>query len=59
MGDDSNGLSWAKAIHAIQAALDAVPDGRNGLQILIRPDPSMEADLTPAYKGVEGWRAAI
>ncbi|MFB3787735.1 MAG: family 43 glycosylhydrolase [bacterium] len=54
LGDGSDGTSWAKAFPTIQAALDAVPDGRGGHRIIIRPDTYMEANLTPPYKGAKG-----
>lgn len=51
LGDNSDGRSWAKAFHSIQAALNAVPDGAGGHQIIIRPDTYLEANLAPAFKG--------
>ena len=50
-GDNSDGSSWAKAFHTIQAALLAVPDDRGGHRILVRPDTYVEANLYPAHKG--------
>ncbi len=54
LGDNSNGSSWAKAFHTIQAALDAIPDGRGGYRIIIRPDTYFEANLYPHFKGAKG-----
>jgi hypothetical protein len=51
LGDNSDGKSWAKAFHTVQAALNAVPDARGGHRIVIRPDTYAEANLYPAYKG--------
>lgn len=53
-GDNSDGSSWAKAFHTIQAALLAVPDDRGGHRILVRPDTYMEANLYPSRKGAAG-----
>ena len=53
-GDNSDGSSWAKAFHTIQAALQAVPDARGGHRIVVRPDTYMEANLFPAHKGASG-----
>ena len=54
LGDNSDGASWAKAFHSVQAALDAVPDARGGHRIVVRPDTYMEANLWPAHSGAEG-----
>jgi len=53
-GDNSNGTSWQKAFHTIQAALLAVPDAQGGHRIVIRPDTYVEANLYPAHKGAPG-----
>jgi hypothetical protein len=53
-GDNSDGSSWQKAFHTIQAALLAVPDGKGGHCIVIRPDAYVEANLHPAHKGAAG-----
>jgi hypothetical protein len=53
-GDNSDGRSWQKAFHTIQAALLAVPDDQGGHRILIRPDTYVEANLYPAHKGAAG-----
>ncbi len=50
-GDNSDGRSWAKAFHTIQAALSAVPDGNGGHRIVVRPDTYAEANLDPSYSG--------
>lgn len=54
LGDNSDGSSWAKAFHTVQAALNAVPDDKGGHRIIVRPDTYMEANLFPAQKGVAG-----
>ncbi|MEW6237404.1 MAG: hypothetical protein AB1656_18635 [Candidatus Omnitrophota bacterium] len=54
LGDNSDGLSWAKAFNTIQAALDAIPDDKGGHRIIIRPDTYMEAMLSPACSGAQG-----
>ncbi len=54
LGKNSDGSSWKKAYHTIQAALSAVPDDKGGHMIIIRPDTYVEANLYPAYKGVKG-----
>jgi hypothetical protein len=53
-GDNSDGSSWQKAFHTIQAALLAVPDGKGGHRIVVRPDTYAEANLYPSYKGAPG-----
>ena len=53
-GDNSDGTSWTKALHSIQAALSAVPDNAGGHQIMIRPDTYFEANLAPAFPGASG-----
>lgn len=53
-GDNTDGSSWQKAFHTIQAALSAVPDDKGGHQIIIRPDTYAEANLYPAYRGAAG-----
>ncbi|MFH0761419.1 MAG: hypothetical protein V2A67_07940 [Bacteroidota bacterium] len=50
-GDNSDGSSWEKAFHSIQAALLAIPDDKGGHSIVIRPDTYSEANLYPAHKG--------
>jgi hypothetical protein len=54
LGNNSNGSSWKDAFVTIQAALDAIPDGRGGYRIIIRPDTYFEAMLFPANKGAKG-----
>lgn len=54
LGDNSDGRSWSRAFHTIQAALLAVPDDRGGHRILVRPDTYMEANLYPAQRGASG-----
>ena len=54
LGDNSDGSSWQKAFHTIQAALDAVPDNKGGHRVLIRPGTYAEANLYPAHKGAKG-----
>jgi hypothetical protein len=53
-GDNSDGSSWGKAYHTIQAALSAVPDNKGGHAIIIRPGTYVEANLYTAYKGAKG-----
>jgi len=53
-GNNSDGSSWKKAYHTIQAALSAVPDDKGGHIIIIRPDTYVEANLSTAYKGAQG-----
>jgi hypothetical protein len=50
-GDNSDGSSWQKAFHTIQAALSAVPDDKGGHRINVRPDTYVEANLAPAHPG--------
>jgi hypothetical protein len=50
-GDNSDGSSWTKAFHTIQAALLAVPDDKGGHRIVVRPDTYAEANLYPTRKG--------
>jgi len=54
LGDNSDGTSWAKAFHTIQAALLAVPDEKGGHRVVIRPDTYAEANLYPSHKGAAG-----
>ena len=54
LGDNSDGSSWGKAFHTIQAALSAVPDDQGGHHIVVRPDTYMEANLYPAHRGAAG-----
>jgi len=54
LGDNSDGSSWAKAFHTIQAALSAIPDALGGHRVIIRPDTYAEANLFPAHKGAPG-----
>jgi len=53
-GDNSDGSSWSKAFHTIQAALLAVPDDRGGHQVIVRPDTYVEANLYTNHKGAAG-----
>ena len=54
LGDNSDGSSWQKAFHTIQAALLAVPDDRGGHRIIVRPDTYVEGNLAPSHKGAAG-----
>lgn len=54
LGDNSDGSSWQKAFHTIQAALLAVPDAKGGHRVIIRPDTYVEANLYPSFKGAQG-----
>jgi hypothetical protein len=53
-GDNSDGSSWQKGFHTIQAALSAVPDDRGGHRIVVRPDTYVEANLYVSHKGAAG-----
>lgn len=53
-GDNSDGSSWEKAFHTIQAALSAVPNDRGGHRVVVRPGTYAEANLDPAFKGAAG-----
>jgi hypothetical protein len=53
-GNNSDGSSWGKAYHSIQAALSAIPDDKGGHMIIVRPDTYVEANLFTAYKGAKG-----
>ncbi|MCX6224749.1 MAG: hypothetical protein NTV01_08375, partial [Bacteroidia bacterium] len=53
-GNNSDGSSWGKAFHSVQAALLAIPDDKGGHKIIIRPDTYVEANLYPANKGAQG-----
>lgn len=59
LGDNSDGSSWEKGFHSIQAALDAVPDAEGGHTVFIRPDTYVEANLAPSFKGAAGAYNAI
>ncbi len=50
-GDNSDGSSWQKAFHTIQAALLAVPDNEGGHRVIIRPGTYEEANLYPSHRG--------
>ncbi len=54
LGDNSDGSSWAKAFHTIQAGLQAVPDDKGGHRVIVRPDVYDEANLYPSHKGAPG-----
>ena len=54
VGDNSDGTTWAKAFHTIQAALGAVPDAKGGHAVVIRPDTYVEANLWTEHKGAAG-----
>ena len=58
-GDNSDGSSWEKAFHSIQAGLSAVPDNQGGHTVVVRPDTYVEANLATAYKGAAGAYNAI
>jgi hypothetical protein len=53
-GDNSDGSSWEKAFHTVQAAASAVPDDKGGHQIIIRPDTYAEHDIVGVHKGAKG-----
>ena len=54
LGNNSDGSSWKKAYHSIQAALSAIPDDKGGHTIIVRPDTYVEANLSTAFKGAKG-----
>lgn len=54
LGDNSDGSSWARALHTVQAALSAVPDAKGGHRIIVRPDVYMEQNLCAAFKAAPG-----
>ena len=54
LGDNSDGSSWSKAFHTIQAALRAVPDNQGGHRLIVRPDTYVEANLYTDHKGASG-----
>jgi len=54
LGDNSDGRSWQKGFHSIQAALNAIPDNQGGHRVIIRPDTYIEANLYAAHKGAPG-----
>ncbi len=53
LGDNSNGSSWQKAFHTIQAALSAIPDDKGGHRVIIRPDTYVEANLHSDHPGAK------
>lgn len=59
LGDNSDGSSWAKAFHTIQAGLDAVDDERGGNTVCVRPDTYVESNLAPPFKGAAGSYNAL
>ena len=54
LGDNSDGSSWQKAFHTIQAALLTIPDNNGGHQVIIRPDTYVEANLYTGHPGAKG-----
>lgn len=54
LGDNTDGSSWGKAFHTIQAAVGAVPDDQGGHRVIIRPDTYPEANIFPSFKGAKG-----
>lgn len=53
LGDNSDGSTWAKAFHTVQAALSAIPDAQGGHRVIIRPDAYME-DMLHGQAGAPG-----
>ncbi|MCC6443512.1 MAG: hypothetical protein IT210_08650 [Armatimonadetes bacterium] len=53
LGDNSDGSSWTKAFHTVQTALSAIPDGRGGYRIIVRPDTYFEDNLASAHRGAK------
>lgn len=54
VGDNSDGSSWQKGFHTIQAALLAIPDDKGGHRIVVRPDTYVEANLYTWQEGAPG-----
>ena len=54
LGDNTDGLSWATALHTIQAALDRIPDAKGGHRVIVRPDTYVEANLFVPHPGAKG-----
>lgn len=54
LGDNSDGTSWQKAFHTVQAAAKAVPDDKGGHTIVLRPDVYVEHDIMGVQKGAKG-----
>jgi hypothetical protein len=54
LGDNTDGSTWARAFHTIQAGLLAVPDDKGGHRVVVRPDVYAEANLYPTFKGAGG-----
>ena len=52
-GDNSDGSTWEKAFHTVQAALSAIPDAQGGHRVIIRPDTYME-DMLHGQAGAPG-----
>lgn len=59
LGNNSDGSSWARAFHSLQAALSAIPDDEGGHRVLVRPDTYSEANLAPAFRGAAGSYNAL
>ncbi len=59
LGDNSDGSSWQKGFHTIQAGLSAVPDEKGGHRVIVRPDTYVEANLAPAHPGAAGSYNAL
>ncbi len=59
LGDNSDGSSWVKAFHTIQAGLQAVPDDKGGHRVVVRPDTYAEANVYPTHKGARGSYNAL
>ena len=53
-GNNTDGTSWKKGYHSIQAALSAIPDSLGGHRIIVRPDTYVEANLSTPFKGAKG-----
>ncbi len=54
LGDNSDGVSWARAFTTLQAALSAIPDDKGGHRVVVRPDIYMEPNISTAFKGAQG-----
>lgn len=54
LGDNTDGSSWQKAFHTIQAGVQAVPDDQGGHRVLVRPDTYVEANIYTNHSGAAG-----
>lgn len=59
LGDNTDGSTWQKALHTIQAGLEAADDDQGGHIVVVRPDTYVEANLAPNFKGAAGAYNAV